>query len=54
MKTKEQKQKTLVQQLREIRDAVSGDIQNMSFEQLKAYLKNKKPLHPTMFKSNDG
>lgn len=50
MKTKEKKEKPAIQQLRDIRDKVSLDIQNMTFEQLEDYLKNKKTLHPTMQK----
>lgn len=50
MKTKEKKEKSVIQQLRDIRDNISLEIQNMSFEQLTEYLKNKKSLHPKMAK----
>ena len=40
--TKKTKKKfDAVQMMREIRDKVSSETQNMSFEELKAYLKNK-------------
>ena len=38
--------KSTVQQLREIRDKVGLEIQDMNFEQLKKYLENKITLHP--------
>jgi uncharacterized protein YllA (UPF0747 family) len=49
MKTKKdnKKEKTLIDQLRDIRDKVSLEIENMNSEQLKAYLKKKELLHPT-------
>ena len=49
MKTKEKKikDKSVTEQLREIRDEVSIEIQDMSLEQLKEYLKKKKTLHST-------
>ena len=43
MKTKE---KSLLQQLRDIRDKLSSEIKDMSYEQLKEYLDNQKSLHP--------
>jgi len=54
MKTKEKKGKSVIQQLRDIRDNISLEIQNMTFEQLTEYLKNKKSLHPTMAKKTKG
>ncbi len=51
MKTKitEKAEKTIVQQLREVRDKINMDIKDMSLEQLKTYLKKQKTLHPTSF-----
>ncbi|HRZ42352.1 MAG TPA: hypothetical protein P5228_06575 [Bacteroidales bacterium] len=41
MKTNKKKEKTLdaVKMMREIRDRISQETQNMTFEQLKAYIK---------------
>ena len=49
MKTKNKKMtdKTLMDQLREIRDKVSLEIKDMPQEQLKDYLKRKETLYPT-------
>ncbi len=49
MKTKNEARtdKTVIDQLREIRDTVSLEIQDMTMEQLKEYLDDKKTLHPT-------
>jgi len=51
MKTKEKRKKIVIEQIREIRDKVSHDIQNMSFKQLTEYLKDRKSLHPTFSKN---
>ncbi|MEI6133297.1 MAG: hypothetical protein WCQ41_10820 [Bacillota bacterium] len=40
------KEKSLMQQLRDIRDKLSSEIKDMSYEQLKEYLDKKKSLHP--------
>ena len=48
MKTKDEKR--IVDILREIRDKVSGEIKDLSFEELKEYLENKKALRPSVFK----
>jgi len=40
------KEKSLMQQLREIRDKLSSEIKDMSYEQLKEYLDKQKSLHP--------
>lgn len=50
MKTKENKSETLstVQLLRQIRDKISLKISKMSFEELKAYLKDRKKQFQTM------
>jgi hypothetical protein len=47
MKTKQniQTEKTLIEQLRDIRDKVSMDIKDLTFEQLKDYLNAQKTLH---------
>jgi hypothetical protein len=47
MKTKEKPDKTLIEDLREIRDKISLDIKDMTLDQIKNYLKEKKTLHPT-------
>lgn len=48
MKTNEVKKidKTVIQELREIREIVSLDIKDMSIEQLKEYFSKKETLHP--------
>ena len=35
-------------QLREVRNKISLEIQGMTTEQIKKYLDKKEPLHPTM------
>ena len=40
------KEKSLMQQLRDIRDKLSSEIKDMSYEQLKEYLEKQKSLHP--------
>ena len=50
MKTKNiQTEKSTIETLREIRDKVSSETQNMTFEQLQKYIqeKLKDTLHPT-------
>jgi hypothetical protein len=56
MKTKEitKKDKTLLEQLRGIRDKMSLEMKNMTVEQIKEYLSNKETLHPTAFWRNRG
>jgi hypothetical protein len=46
MKTKTKDKTTVMQQLRDIRDKISEEIKDMTFEQLNEYLKNQKTLHP--------
>ena len=47
MKTKEiKKTKSTVEKLRDIRDKISLDIQDMTFEELKKYLDDRLTLHP--------
>lgn len=47
---KNKTEKRMVDKLREIRDKISNDIKDLSFEELMKYLNNKKALHPTMLK----
>ncbi len=49
MKTKEKvkAEKTTVEELREIRDKISLEIQVKTFEQLKEYFNKQKTLHPS-------
>jgi len=50
MKTEKQKTgKSTIEQLREIRDKISAETQNMTFEQLKKYVEERltETLHPT-------
>ncbi len=44
-KVKRKTEKTLMEQLREIRDELSLEMKDMTLEQIKEYLKNKKTLH---------
>jgi len=44
MNTKEEK--SIMQQLRDIRDKISMDIQDMNYEQLKAYFNKQKTIYP--------
>jgi hypothetical protein len=49
MKTKEiykTVEKTLIEQLREIRDRISLDTKDMTTEQMKEYFSKQKALHP--------
>ncbi len=46
MKTETKENKSMVAQLREIRDQISLEIQDMNSEQMLAYFKNKKSLFP--------
>jgi hypothetical protein len=45
MKTKEKKQKSVLLQLRDIRDRLSKEMKAMTYEQLKEYLDKQKTLH---------
>lgn len=50
MKTKENlitEDKTLTEQLRDIRDKISIDIQDFTIAQMKVYFSKQKTLHPT-------
>lgn len=46
MRTKEKKR--MVDKMREIRNKISDEIKDLTFEQLIEYLENKRALHPTM------
>jgi len=46
MKTKVKKEKSVLIQLRDIRDKLSADIKDMTHEQLKEFLRQQKTLHP--------
>lgn len=50
MKTKEKIK--MVDIMREIRNKISNDIEDLTFEQLMEYLKHKKALHPAMFEKH--
>ena len=50
MKTKDKKR--MVDKMREIRNKVSNEIKDLTFDQLIEYLENKKALHPTMHKKH--
>lgn len=61
MKTKKQSRKysggkSTIEQLREIRDKISMDIKDMTFEQLKKYIEERltETLHPTAAWRNRG
>jgi len=45
---KAKKEKTVIDELREIRDKISDDLKDLSYEQLMKYLEKKKALHPKM------
>ena len=45
--TKTKKEKSAILQLRNIRDKIGLDIQDMTFEQLKKYIEERLTLHPT-------
>ena len=56
MKTKEiykTVEKTLIEQLREIRDRISLDIKDLTTEQMKEYFSKQKTLHPIVWQ-NEG
>ncbi len=50
MKTKEKKSDTTVRKIRDIRDKISLEIQDMNTDELKKYFKKKAPLHPKLGK----
>ena len=50
MKIKEKK--TVMQQLRDIRDKMSEEIKDMTTEQMKEYFENQKTLHPLVWQQS--
>ena len=55
MKTKEinkTEEKTLIIQLREIRDSISLDIKDLTTEQMKEYFSRQNTLHPTVWQKD--
>ena len=44
--TKKKKEKSAIQELRDIRDKIGLEIQDMTFEQLKNYIEKRLTLHP--------
>jgi hypothetical protein len=42
----EKTEKSTVQELREIRDKIGTEIEDMNYEQLKKYIEDKLTLHP--------
>jgi hypothetical protein len=47
MKTaKKKKEKSAIEQLREIRDKINLDIKDMTFDQLRKYVEERLTLHP--------
>lgn len=52
MKNKEENKKSMVKILREIRDNINLEIQDMTSEELKEYFRKKLTLHPTMYKKH--
>ncbi len=51
---KNKTEKSTIQQLRDIRDKIGLEIQDMTFKQLKSYIKKNTTVHPTLFKRNVG
>jgi hypothetical protein len=47
--TKKEKQFDAVKMMREIRDKISSETQNMTFDELKAYIKQKLDDHKPKF-----
>ncbi|MBE0638477.1 MAG: hypothetical protein IH598_08155 [Bacteroidales bacterium] len=48
MKTKPEK--TMIDELREIRDKISDELKDLSFDEMMEYLEKRKALHPKMKK----
>ena len=49
--SKTTKNKSVIKELREIRNKISLEIMNMTKDEIKAYFENKRTLHPTMYKT---
>jgi hypothetical protein len=45
-KSTQTKPKSVIEELRQIRDRINTEIQDLSLEQLKQYWKTKETLHP--------
>ena len=43
-------EKSLIEQLREIRDKINFEIKDMTTEQIKEYFSKQKTLHPSVWK----
>lgn len=52
MKNKDKNKKSMVKILREIRDNINIEIQDLTSEELKEYFRNKITLHPKMYKKH--
>ena len=50
---KSKTEKRMVDKLRDIRDKISNDIKDLSFEQLTEYLDSKSAVHPIMRKRHN-
>ena len=50
MKNKEENKKSTVKILREIRDKINLEIQDLSAAELKEYFRKRTTLHPTKYK----
>lgn len=50
MKTKEKKSDATVRKIRDIRDKISLEIQDMNEEEIRKYFKQQSPLHPKLRK----
>jgi len=52
MKNKEENTKSMVKTLREIRDKINLEIQDLNSEELQKYFRNKLSIHPTKYKKH--
>jgi len=52
--TKETKERSTVQQLREIREKIGIEIQDLTYEQLMKYIEKNTKLHPTRIWQKQG
>ena len=52
MKNKEESKKSMIKILREIRDNINLEIQDLTTEELKEYFRSKLTLHPTKYNKN--
>jgi len=49
MKNKEESKKSVVKIMREIRDNINLEIQDLTTEEIKEYFRNKLTIHPTKY-----